>query len=306
MRKSVERKKEIQDKATMRKNFWHKHALFLMLVATAVSLSALFLTYSDWKQVSEARELHEAQIKSFAESDERIKLAVQKKIEAAKKAEAEAKAQAETEAIARRTQAATNPLGTAASTSCNVKNPSLLTVVINKKHCFSPIDWAPSDLLSVDGFLIRSEAAARLSAMMQVAASSGAGFEPSSAYRSYANQVTTYNHWVTVNGSPAAADTVSARPGFSEHQTGLAVDLKVGGCALECFAGSAAYQWLSLHAGEYGYIERYPPGLTSITGYSPEAWHWRYVGTTVASDMKTKGIQTLEQYFGVPGGDYAR
>jgi D-alanyl-D-alanine carboxypeptidase len=141
--------------------------------------------------------------------------------------------------------------------------------------------------------------------MMNDAAASGNGFALSSAYRSYANQVATYNNWVAINGSAAAADTVSARPGYSEHQTGLAADLKVGSCVLECFGGTTQYAWLQAHASDYGFIERYPDGLTSITGYSPEAWHWRYVGPITAKDLKTKGIQTLEEYFGISGGDYA-
>lgn len=139
---------------------------------------------------------------------------------------------------------------------------------------------------------------------MAAAVAAGLGFDLSSAYRSYSDQQVTYNNWVRVNGSQAAADTVSARPGYSEHQTGLAADLKVGGCALECFANTAQYTWLTQHAANYGFIQRYPVGLTSITGYSPEAWHWRYVGVATATDMKAKGIQTLEQYFGITGGDY--
>lgn len=139
---------------------------------------------------------------------------------------------------------------------------------------------------------------------MQAAANAGVGFSLSSAYRSYDNQVVTYNNWVNVNGSVAAADTVSARPGFSEHQTGLAADLKTGNCVLDCFGGTGSYTWLQQHAAEYGFIERYPSGLTAITGYAPEAWHWRYIGASAATDMKTKGIQTLETYFNISGGDY--
>lgn len=140
--------------------------------------------------------------------------------------------------------------------------------------------------------------------MIQDATAAGQGFDLSSAYRSYDNQVTTYNTWVTVNGSAALADTVSARPGYSEHQTGLAADLKVGSCVLECFGTTSTYTWLREHAATYGFIERYPQGLSDITGYAPEAWHWRYVGPATAQDMKQKGIQTLEQYFGISGGSY--
>lgn len=286
--------------------WWQRHNLTLSLIVAASACTALFLAYSDWRQVNDARALQASQEKSFAALDARVKATVQKRIDAAKKAEAVAKAKAEEDSVARKAAATANPTGTTATTAaCDVTNPSSLTVVVNKKHCFNPIDWSPNDLSSVDGYLLRAEPARYLQAMAQAANTTGLSFGPSSAYRSYANQQTTYNNWVQVNGSQAAADTVSARPGFSEHQTGLAVDLKVDGCALECFATTAQYQWLRQHAAEYGFIERYPPGLTSITGYSPEAWHWRYVGRPAAIDMKNKGIQTLEEYLGISGGDYA-
>lgn len=237
--------------------------------------------------------------------NKRIAEIKQKKIDDAKKAEAEAKAKADAVAAEQKSAAAKNPAGTTSSTSkCDVTNPASITVVLNKKHCFSPIDWVPSDLVSVDGYYLRAEAANHMQQMNAAATSAGVGFQYSSAYRSYTDQVATYNNWVAVNGSQAAAGTVSARPGFSEHQTGLAADLKAGSCVLECFGTTSQYTWLTEHAAEYGFIRRYPVGLTSITGYSPEAWHWRYVGVATAQDMRAKGIQTLEQYFGISGGDY--
>ncbi|MCA0227938.1 M15 family metallopeptidase [Patescibacteria group bacterium] len=275
-----------------------------LLLLTAATLCGLFLSYANWRQLSDERQLKQEQAAQFAALDKRVAAAAQKKIDDAKKAEAAAKAAAAADEAARKQSAGQHPDGTVSSSICAVTIPSTLTVVINKKHCFSPLNWAPSDLASVQGYLLRSEAATQLGAMINAASAAGMGFSPSSAYRSYDNQVTTYNTWVAINGSQAAADTVSARPGYSEHQTGLAVDLQTSGCALECFAGTAAYQWLKQYASDYGFIERYPVGLTSITGYSPEAWHWRYIGVATARDMKTKGIQTLEEYLGIPGGDY--
>lgn len=193
---------------------------------------------------------------------------------------------------------------TTGSVACDVTNPASITVVVNKKHCFSPPSWAPPDLVNVDGFLMRSVAANAMQQMRQAASAAGVGFDLSSGYRSYSDQVATYNYWVQVNGSAAAADTVSARPGYSEHQTGLAADLKTDGCVLECFANTAQYTWLKANAASFGFIERYPPGLTAITGYSPEAWHWRYVGVPTATAMKNSGVQTLEAYFNISGGDY--
>ena len=104
------------------------------------------------------------------------------------------------------------------------------------------------------------------------------------------------------------ADTVSARAGYSEHQTGLAVDLITPddpGCDFRpCFAHSPAGRWLATHAWRWGFIVRYQPATTAITGYQPEPWHLRYVGGPLAAELKREGVATLEQFFGVPGGDY--
>lgn len=187
---------------------------------------------------------------------------------------------------------------------CDVSNPTAVTVIVNKKHCINPPSWAPPDLTSLDGYLMRSITADHMQQMMQAAAAAGLPFGLTSAYRSYSDQVATYNNWVQVNGSTTSADTVSARPGYSEHQTGLAADLDTGSCVLECFGSTAQYTWLKQNAANYGFIERYPSGLTGVTGYSPEPWHWRYVGSDTALAMKRSGIQTLEEYLGVSGGDY--
>lgn len=184
-------------------------------------------------------------------------------------------------------------------------DPSSINVVINKKHCFNPINYAPGDLVSYQGYMVSAKILDNLQAMISAAVANGMALGLTSAYRSYSNQVDTYNNWVKANGSTAAADTVSARPGYSEHQTGFAVDLDAGdSCVLECFAGTITYQWLTKNAATYGFIERYPVGMESVTGYSPEAWHWRYVGPAVAKEMKSKGIKTLEQLWNIPGGGY--
>lgn len=186
-------------------------------------------------------------------------------------------------------------------------DPSSVSVLINKKHPLEPLDFAPGDLVSYGGYLVSAKMEPSLTTTFKAAATAGVPMGLSSTYRPYDGQVVTYNHWVAVNGSTAAADTVSARPGYSEHQTGFAADLEINSsCTLECFADSAQYKWLVKHAADYGFIERYPAGYEDITGYSPEAWHWRYVGKTVAKDMKAKGVKTLEQYWNITGGDYAK
>ena len=80
--------------------------------------------------------------------------------------------------------------------------------------------------------------------------------------------------------------------------------MAVGGCSLECFTSTPQAQWLRDNAAEFDFIERYKPGYSHITGFSPEAWHYRYVGPAVATDTKARGVHTLEEYWGLEGGEY--
>ena len=100
----------------------------------------------------------------------------------------------------------------------------------------------------------------------------------------------------------AAAETYSARPGHSEHQTGLAADLDDGsGCAfMACFGQTATGLWLRENAYRYGFILRYDDGQQPVVGYIYEPWHFRYVGVEVAAGMREAGIRNLEEYFGLP------
>lgn len=114
-----------------------------------------------------------------------------------------------------------------------------------------------------------------------------------SGYRSYDYQKQLYESYVARDGQ-AAADRYSARPGTSEHQTGLAFDV----ASLEqSFGQSEAGIWLANHAHEYGFIIRYPQGKEHITGYMYEPWHIRYLGYDVANDVYASGL-TLEEYLG--------
>lgn len=268
-------------------------------------LSLGFLVGADYSQRLQAVTRLENQLVASAKIDADVKAALQKRIDDARTAEAEARIHAAEEAAAR--AAFTGPsvplASTANPTNCAVPDPNSIQVVVNKKRCLSPLSYSPGDLVTVGEVTLRQEAAQQYSAMAAAAATAGQGFSASSSFRSYETQVVTYNYWVGVSGS-AQADTYSARAGYSEHQTGLAVDVKVGSCALSCFNGSTQYTWLRENAASFGFIQRYPEGLTSITGYTAEPWHWRYVGTTVANDMKAKGIETLEQYYRIEGGDY--
>nr|WP_279550784.1 M15 family metallopeptidase [Leucobacter weissii] len=144
-------------------------------------------------------------------------------------------------------------------------------------------------------------ATARALERMAVAArKDGVDFRIFSAFRSYDYQRSLYDSYVARDGR-ARADTYSARPGHSEHQTGFAVDLgDWSGCGIgTCFADTSAGRWLAKNSHRYGFILRYPRGYTHITGYTYEPWHFRYVGEKAAKEMKRKKIRTLEQYRGL-------
>ena len=117
-----------------------------------------------------------------------------------------------------------------------------------------------------------------------------------SGYRSYATQKRLYNNYVSSDGKEAA-DTYSARPGYSEHQTGLAFDLN---SVEESFANTDEGKWVKDNCYRYGLIIRYPKGKESVTGYIYEPWHLRYVGVELATKLYNNGDWiTLEEYFGV-------
>lgn len=117
-----------------------------------------------------------------------------------------------------------------------------------------------------------------------------------SSYRDYESQEEIYEYRKSTQGE-RKADETAARPGHSEHQTGLVVDMTSKEAPIdEEFKDSEAYKWLKNHAHEYGFIERYPDGKTYITGYSPESWHWRYVGIEAAKIIHNEDI-TYDEYY---------
>ena len=150
---------------------------------------------------------------------------------------------------------------------------------------------------------MRTEAADQLEAMVaQYTAETGETMQSLSTYRSYGRQVDVYNGWVSQLGQEAA-DLTSARPGHSEHQTGWVMDIGAvpSNCDLDqCFADTSQGSWLAANAYLYGFILRYPDGYTPITGYEFEPWHYRYVGVELATEMRTTGVVTLEEFFGLP------
>ena len=116
-----------------------------------------------------------------------------------------------------------------------------------------------------------------------------------SAYRSYQRQKTLYNDYVNRNGIEWA-DKWSAKPGFSEHQTGLALDITTSSATFDNFEDTEAYDWLVDNCYKYGFILRYPSDDYYLTGYNFESWHFRYVGVDVATKIYNEKI-TFEEYY---------
>lgn len=141
---------------------------------------------------------------------------------------------------------------------------------------------------------ITADTQAAFDAMQAAAAQEGLTLFICSGFRSYDYQNTLYSNYVARDGQ-AAADTYSARPGHSEHQTGLALDINSTDGSM---ATSAEGLWLAEHCAEYGFVIRYPKGKEQITGYMYEPWHIRYLGTELAVELTEAGL-TVEEYFGL-------
>ena len=163
-------------------------------------------------------------------------------------------------------------------------------IIVNKKHGLSK-DYNPGENPTAKAAFVRLR-----DDMINQGLNVGRSY---SGFRSYDYQKTLYDNYVSRDGQ-AAADRYSARPGFSEHQTGLVFDLTdKSGNLLE---DARASQWLKDNAHNYGFIVRFQAGKEASTGYMPEAWHIRYVGKE-AKDIHDSGL-SLEEYFGIEGGDY--
>ena len=157
-------------------------------------------------------------------------------------------------------------------------------LVANKTYAL-PSDYAPG---------VSSEAQAAFDAMQADAAAMGLNIYISSAYRSYDYQTGLYQRYVEKSGQ-AEADRYSARPGHSEHQTGLAFDLNT---ISDEFKDTAEGKWVAENCHEYGFIIRYPEDKESVTGYMYEPWHIRYLGVETATAVYNSGL-CLEEYLGI-------
>jgi D-alanyl-D-alanine carboxypeptidase len=194
----------------------------------------------------------------------------------------------------------------------SIDDADSIWVVVNKQRQISLLRYKPENLVFPEfprpgiqnpfSLQLRQEAAVATVEMARAMKDEGAGtLILNSGFRTYKNQQGLYNRTRDTRGL-AVAEKLSARPGHSEHQLGLAADFSARGqgCViLTCFGNTEAGRWLEENAHEYGFILRYPKGYRAITGFQYEPWHFRYVGVELAMEMKTTGIKTLEQFWAI-------
>lgn len=180
-----------------------------------------------------------------------------------------------------------------------------LLILVNKEHPMKQ-DYKPEDLEAIKYYApdrmessryMRAEAANAFHHLVEAAEADGIILRMTTAYRSYDFQKLLYDSYVEKEGQEAA-DQFSAKPGRSEHQTGLAVDVSspsVGYQLTEKYGDTKEGKWIADHADQFGFILRFPKGKESVTGYMYEPWHLRYVGIQAAKEIKEQGV-TLEEY----------
>ncbi|MFD2924381.1 M15 family metallopeptidase [Halobacillus naozhouensis] len=189
-----------------------------------------------------------------------------------------------------------------------VSEPKSMHVVVNKQRKL-PDGYTPPDLVVPDVPFyftefhpkkqMRKEAAKALEELFAAASKDGIDLVAASGYRSYERQKSIYQQNVAERGKEEA-NQFSAKPGTSEHQTGLAMDVTSAQMAFklkQTFSQTDEGEWLAKHAHKYGFIIRYPKGKSDITGYSYEPWHLRYVGTDISTEIHNQE-ETLEEFFG--------
>ncbi|WP_265521856.1 M15 family metallopeptidase [Oerskovia flava] len=189
-------------------------------------------------------------------------------------------------------------------TAHSTSDPDSPWVVVNPDRAFDPLDHEPDDLVTVQGHQVRKMVAGDLRTLLDAAREDGVHVTLTSAFRSYEAQHRAHAGAIARNGR-VVGEQISARPGHSEHQSGLAVDFGSStrpGCNLArlCFDETVEAVWLAEHASRHGFILRYAPGQESVTGYLSEGWHFRWVGRELATWMQDEGLTTLEDVFGLP------
>jgi len=186
----------------------------------------------------------------------------------------------------------------------SVAKAGSLWVIVNKKHPLDPLRYQPH-VSVVDGRQVDRRMAPYLKQLLTASKRAGNPLHVVSGYRSYSYQQSVFGGLVAQQGK-SSAEMWSAKPGYSEHQTGLAADLDLANrskCSLQpCFGNTHGGRWLAANAWRYGFIIRYTKANTKITGYEPEPWHIRYVGKPLANELRTTHASSLESFFGVSGG----
>lgn len=174
------------------------------------------------------------------------------------------------------------------------------TILVNKYNYLEE-NYIPNDLEDISlqyarsGMKLVREAKEAYEAMAKNASTSNLKLVATSSYRSYEYQEKLYNNYIKSDGIEAA-DTYSGRPGFSEHQTGLAVDIYNGKETYTNFEKTKEFEWMQKNAYKYGFILRFPKDKEDITGYIYESWHYRYVGTKIATYIHENNISYEEYY----------
>ena len=164
-------------------------------------------------------------------------------------------------------------------------------------------DYVPDDLVNInnkyyygDGHQIRKAAYDAFIDMWNQANMEGIYFIINSGYRSFEDQQEVYDFYKNNYGT-TYADSIAARPGYSEHQTGLSIDIfSTEYTTTEAFKNSTHYEWLVNNAYKYGFIQRYQSDTEDVTGFTEEAWHWRYVGVEAATYLHEHDI-TFDEYY---------
>ncbi|MDR1087872.1 MAG: M15 family metallopeptidase [Coriobacteriales bacterium] len=177
-----------------------------------------------------------------------------------------------------------------------VVSPASDVSVINtlvSKHYSLPYEYEPADLAYYGELRIKSEAIGPLEQLIADASAEGVDLLPTSGYRSAATQETLYDGYVASFGLEVA-EAQSARPGFSEHQTGWAIDFSPTNYL---FYDTPQAYWLAENAYRYGFIVRYTAENTDMTLYIHEPWHIRYVGSQVSNYLHDNNIASFEEYW---------
>lgn len=178
----------------------------------------------------------------------------------------------------------------------STSDPASPWIIVNKVAPI-PSSYSPADLTNVSiGGQLRKEANSNLNQLLKSSNEDKVVLKSISSYRSYSRQQTLYSNYVAKDGQ-IKADTYSARPGHSEHQTGWAIDFGSTSCDLqECFGNTEAGKWLANNSYRFGFILRYPIDKEPITGYQYEPWHYRYVGVELAKELFETKL-TMEEFF---------